>query len=115
MRALALGAAALLQRMIPICHDYLDFKTPEEMLWEALIIHHSRESADQEEPLDVLNSLDQEAFLLLDEFQHNFRFQDDPFGEAGKNVAITFHRYSRTSGTFGVIGGSSFDMHLLLF
>jgi hypothetical protein len=115
MRALALGAAALLQKMIPICHDYLDFKTPEEVIREALSIHHSRELADQEEPLDVLNLLNHEAFLLLDEFQSNFRFQDDLVWEAGKNAAITFHRYSRTSGTFGVIGCSSIDMHLLMF
>lgn len=116
MRALALGAAALLKKMIPICHDYLDFKTPQEVIWEALKIYHSRESADQEEPLDVLNnSLNQEAFLLLDEFQHNFCFQGDPHEKAGKHAAITFHRYSRTSGTFGVIGGSSVDMHLLMF
>jgi len=115
MRALALSSAALLEKMIPICHDYLSFKKPEDILWEALGVYYSVEPDCERDPLEVLVDLDQEAFLLFDEFQHNFRFADDPSWLTGRDAAITFHRYSRTWGTFCVIGGSSVDMHSLMF
>jgi hypothetical protein len=115
MRALALGAAALLQKMIPISHDYLKFKKPEELIWESLLIYCSVQPDSEVDPLDVLSDHSREAFLLLDEFQHNFRFDADTALLDGKDAAVTFHRYSRTYGTYGIIGGSSVDMHSLMF
>lgn len=41
MRALALGTSALLQRMIPVTHDYQDFKLPSLVITDAYNIIHS--------------------------------------------------------------------------
>jgi hypothetical protein len=116
VRAQALSSAALLKKIIPIYHDYSIFKTPEDILQDALDIYYSREPDSEVDPMDALHGLlGQEAFLLFDEFQNNFRFAEDPTWIAGKNTAVTFHRYSRTCSTFGVIGSSSVDMHPLMF
>jgi hypothetical protein len=116
MRALALSAAALLQRMVPISQDYLKFQTPESLIWHAIGIYNQTEPQNSQfDPLDVLNGSNHEAFLLLDEFQTNFRSPENPEWMQGMNAANTFHRYSRTHGTFGIISGSSVDMHSLMF
>jgi len=115
MRALGLGTSALLQHMIPISHDYLIFKTPQDIIWDALKIYFSVEKDSQFDPLDELKSRHHDALLLLDEFQNNFRLADDASLEDGKHATSTFHQYSRLYGTLGVIGGSSVDMHLLMF
>jgi hypothetical protein len=115
MRALALGAAALLETMIPISHDHMQFNNPEDLIWTSLNIYQFNQPDVGIDPLEVLNANGREAFLLLDEFQNNFCFAEDDNSSNGKKAAIDFHRYSRTSGTFGVIGGSSVDMHSLMF
>ena len=112
------SAAALLQRMVPISQDYLKFQTPENLIWDAIGIYSQAEPQNSQfDPLDVLHGSNHDAFLLLDEFQTNFRSPspENPKWIQGMNAANTFHWYSRTHGTFGVISGSSVDMHSLMF
>lgn len=115
MRAFALSSAALLKKMVPISHDYLIFNSLEYLIWEAIKIYHSIEPDYKCDPLDVLTSKNQQVFLLLDEFQTNFVFAENPMLKERMNAVITFHSYSRRSGTFGIIGGSSVDIYSLMF
>ena len=116
MRALALSAAALLKRMVPISHDYLQFQAPEALIWQAIRLYNPEESQTSDlDPVDVLHSNGYEAFLLLDEFQTTFRCPENPEMKQGVDATNTFHRYSRTHGTYGIISGSSVDMHSLMF
>ena len=90
MRALALGAAALLETMIPISHDHMQFNNPEDLIWTSLNIYQFNQPDVGIDPVEVLNANGREAFLLLDEFQNNFCFAEDDNSSNGKKQQSIF-------------------------
>jgi hypothetical protein len=115
LRALAFAIAILLDRMIPITHDFsTQIVTPSEVLKTVYPIWNS-DSDEDSDPLLMFQKTGHDVALLFDEFQDLFLHSQHPFFLTGLKGTQQMHYYSRTYGTYGIIGGSTFDMRSLMF
>ncbi len=121
MRAIAIGTSALLERMIPITHDFFPKDDasnvpPSEIISKAFQLYYPESLIREEErSINLFYRMNHDVLLILDEFQHVFIFQENDRFAAGKLAAEQVHFYSRQYGTYGIIGGSSVDMQKLMF
>jgi len=139
LRALSIGVAVLLTRMLPVTHTYDAARcdsSPVDMLLAAAPAVASAlgggaapvagaggalAPANVAEALgqlrDAAGTRDLDVFLVLDEFQHVF----DGFESASTDLrrrivaAADVAAISRLGGTFGVVTGSSADLRTRLF
>jgi len=128
MKALAVGAAVLLTRLLPVVHTYNEAEcdVPPTRLLRAALRLLGQEAPDDHttehmndamyDASDRLRACGHEVMLCLDEFQHVFALP-----ESGRDVsrqvaaASQVHTLSRRGGTLCVIAGSAAHMRVVMY
>lgn len=117
LRSLAFASAILLQRIIPVTNDFLESEPslPSELLLSCYKLYFEADAVDEIDPLKTFQEKGHDVFFLLDEYQNIFVLPSNQNHCLFLRIAKQVHKFARSYSTYCAIGGSTYDMHSLMF